>query len=360
MAEIVLSKVGKVYPNGQSAVIDLDLTIHDKEFLVLVGPSGCGKSTILRMIAGLEDISTGVLTIGGRVANDLEPKDRDLAMVFQSYALYPHMTVAENIGFPLRLAKVEKVEIDKAVREAARILELGPYLDRKPAQLSGGQRQRVAMGRAIVRKTSVYLLDEPLSNLDAKLRDQTRSEMVDLQLRLGVTTVYVTHDQVEAMTMGHRVAVMKDGYLQQVAEPKVLYSKPVNTFVAAFIGTPAMNFIDADLTDDGLSVCGQSVPTTPKLQASLRKTSGSGLTLGIRPEHLVLAASGIPAQVTGVEWLGSDALVRARFEDKGQQKTLVLRCDGETGVKRDERIHVNFDRGIHVFDDASNRIEDGN
>ncbi|MER2533702.1 MAG: sn-glycerol-3-phosphate ABC transporter ATP-binding protein UgpC [Rhizobiaceae bacterium] len=359
MAEIVLSNVGKVYPNGQSAVTDLNLTIRDKEFLVLVGPSGCGKSTILRMIAGLEDISSGTLTIGGRVANDLEPKDRDLAMVFQSYALYPHMTVAENIGFPLRLAKVDKGEIDRAVREAARILELGPYLDRRPAQLSGGQRQRVAMGRAIVRKTSVYLLDEPLSNLDAKLRDQTRSEMVDLQMRLGVTTVYVTHDQVEAMTMGHRVAVMKDGFLQQVAEPKVLYNKPVNAFVAAFIGTPAMNFLDAEFVDDQLVVAGKPVTVTDQARANLRTHTGTSLTLGVRPEHLALSDSGIGAEVSGVEWLGSDAIVRVRYSDRGAQKTLVLRCDGETGVKRGDIVHVHLGRGIHVFDEAGRRIEDG-
>ena len=241
MAEVVLEKIDKIYPNGFQAVTELSLDIADGEFLVLVGPSGCGKSTALRMIAGLEEISGGELRIGDRVVNDVEPKDRDIAMVFQNYALYPHMTVYDNIGFALKLAKVPKEEMDRRIREAARILELEENLDRKPGQLSGGQRQRVAMGRAIVRQPAAFLMDEPLSNLDAKLRVQMRAEIAALQRDLGVTTFYVTHDQVEAMTMGDRVAVIKDGVLQQVDTPQELYDNPTNVFVAAFIGSPSMN-----------------------------------------------------------------------------------------------------------------------
>ncbi len=252
MATVTLDKVNKVYENGFHAIHDLDLDIADQEFLVLVGPSGCGKSTALRMIAGLETITGGEMKIGEKVVNDVEPKDRDIAMVFQNYALYPHMTVYDNIGFALKLAKVPKDEIDKRVRQASKILELDANLDRKPGQLSGGQRQRVAMGRAIVRQPAAFLMDEPLSNLDAKLRVQMRAEIAALQRELAVTTVYVTHDQIEAMTMGDRVAVLKDGYLQQVDTPQRLYDKPDNVFVAAFIGSPSMNLYEAnlELTDD--------------------------------------------------------------------------------------------------------------
>ncbi len=248
MAAVTMNGVNKIYENGFHAIHDLDLEIEDKEFLVLVGPSGCGKSTALRMVAGLETISSGEMTIGDRVVNDVEPKDRDIAMVFQNYALYPHMSVYDNIGFALKLAKVPKDEIDRRVREAADVLELTSNLDRKPGQLSGGQRQRVAMGRAIVRQPSAFLMDEPLSNLDAKLRVQMRAEIAGLQRRLAVTTIYVTHDQIEAMTMGDRVAVLKDGYLQQVDTPQNLYDRPVNLFVAAFIGSPSMNLCEAQIT----------------------------------------------------------------------------------------------------------------
>ena len=251
MATVTLDDVNKVYDNGFQAIYDLSLDIADSEFLVLVGPSGCGKSTALRMVAGLESITSGELRIGDRVVNDVEPKDRDIAMVFQNYALYPHMTVFDNIGFALKLARVPKPEIDSRVRKAAAILELEPYLDRKPGQLSGGQRQRVAMGRAIVRQPAAFLMDEPLSNLDAKLRVQMRAEIARLQRDLAVTTIYVTHDQVEAMTMGDRVAVLKDGYLQQVDTPQHLYDEPTNVFVAAFIGSPSMNLYEGVLTLDG-------------------------------------------------------------------------------------------------------------
>ena len=248
MATVVLDDVNKVYDNGFQAIHDLSLEIADSEFLVLVGPSGCGKSTALRMIAGLETITSGTMSIGDRVVNDVQPKDRDIAMVFQNYALYPHMTVFDNIGFALKLAKVPKAEINERVRKAASVLELEPWLDRKPGQLSGGQRQRVAMGRAIVRQPKAFLMDEPLSNLDAKLRVQMRAEIASLQRNLGVTTVYVTHDQVEAMTMGDRVAVLKDGFLQQVDTPQNLYDHPTNVFVAAFIGSPSMNLYESSVT----------------------------------------------------------------------------------------------------------------
>src|SRR6187401_752710 len=251
MATVQMENVNKIYENGFHAIHDLSLDIADQEFLVLVGPSGCGKSTALRMVAGLETITGGVMKIGDRVVNDVQPKDRDIAMVFQNYALYPHMTVADNIGFALKLARVPKDEIKRRVTQAAHILELEQYVDRKPGQLSGGQRQRVAMGRAIVRQPSAFLMDEPLSNLDAKLRVQMRAEISELQRNLGVTTIYVTHDQVEAMTMGDRVAVLKDGYLQQVDTPQNLYDDPINVFVAAFIGSPSMNLYEGTITLNG-------------------------------------------------------------------------------------------------------------
>ena len=251
MASLSLEHVGKKYPNGYEGVKDFNLEIADKEFIIFVGPSGCGKSTTLRMIAGLEDITSGTLKIDGRVVNDVEPKDRDIAMVFQTYALYPHMTVYENMAFPLKLRKVDADTIDKAVREAARILDLEKLLDRKPSALSGGQRQRVAMGRAIVRAPKVYLMDEPLSNLDAKLRVQMRAEISKLHDRLGATIIYVTHDQTEAMTLGTRIVVMKDGVMQQVDTPTKLYNEPCNLFVAGFIGSPQMNFIDVKVSEKG-------------------------------------------------------------------------------------------------------------
>ena len=254
MANIELEGVSKVYPNGFLAVEEIDLNVSDGEFMVLVGPSGCGKTTLLRMVAGLEEITGGTLRIGGKVVNDLGPKERDIAMVFQNYALYPHMTVGENIGFALKLRKMPKDEIDRRVKEAASVLGLAEWIDRKPGQLSGGQRQRVAMGRAIVREPSVFLMDEPLSNLDAKLRVQMRAEVSRIQRRLAVATLYVTHDQVEAMTMGDRVAVLRSGVLQQCADPQALYDRPANIFVAAFIGSPAMNLYEAVLAPGATSL----------------------------------------------------------------------------------------------------------
>ena len=324
MATVELEKVNKVYENGFHAIHDLSLEIVDGEFLVLVGPSGCGKSTALRMIAGLETISGGEMKIGERVVNDVEPKDRDIAMVFQNYALYPHMTVYDNIGFALKLAKVPKDEIESRVGEAARILELGEQLDKKPGQLSGGQRQRVAMGRAIVRQPAAFLMDEPLSNLDAKLRVQMRAEIAALQRELGVTTFYVTHDQIEAMTMGDRVAVIKDGYLQQVDSPQNLYDRPVNVFVAAFIGSPSMNLYDASLTvrDDGgvIQLGSQSLALSPESLAgrpALRNYDGKRVVVGIRPEDFDDAALApnlsegavLTAPVTLIEALGSEIMV---------------------------------------------------
>lgn len=291
MAEIVLDHVSKSYPDGAVAVQDLNITIADGEFLILVGPSGCGKTTTLNMIAGLEDISSGELRIGGERVNEKAPKDRDIAMVFQSYALYPHMTVRQNIAFPLTLAKMPKPEIAQKVAETAKTLDLTDFLDRKPSQLSGGQRQRVAMGRAIVRHPKAFLMDEPLSNLDAKLRVQMRGEIARLQKRLGTTTVYVTHDQTEAMTLGDRVVVMHSGVAQQIGTPDELYEHPANLFVAGFIGSPAMNFFPATLTPIGLTLPFGEVMLTPEIQEVIAQHPTPGnVIVGVRPEHLSDAA----------------------------------------------------------------------
>jgi len=291
MAEIVLDHVSKSYPDGATAVHDLNLTIADGEFLILVGPSGCGKTTTLNMIAGLEDISSGELRIGGERVNEKAPKDRDIAMVFQSYALYPHMTVRQNIAFPLTLAKMKKSEIEQKVSETAKTLDLTDFLDRKPSQLSGGQRQRVAMGRAIVRHPKAFLMDEPLSNLDAKLRVQMRGEIARLQKRLGTTTVYVTHDQTEAMTLGDRVAVMHSGVAQQIGTPDELYEHPANLFVAGFIGSPAMNFFPATLTPVGLTLPFGEVMLKPETRDLIAQhPTPDNVIVGVRPEHLSDAA----------------------------------------------------------------------
>ena len=330
MATVTLDSVNKVYDNGFQAIHDLSLDIADSEFLVLVGPSGCGKSTALRMVAGLESITSGELRIGDRVVNDVEPKDRDIAMVFQNYALYPHMTVYDNIGFALKLARVPKPEIDSRVRKAAAILELEPYLDRKPGQLSGGQRQRVAMGRAIVRQPAAFLMDEPLSNLDAKLRVQMRAEIARLQRDLAVTTIYVTHDQVEAMTMGDRVAVLKDGYLQQVGAPQHLYDEPTNVFVAAFIGSPSMNLYEgvahARRRRSSVQIGAQRVALAPEAlekRPALQSYDGQRVVVGIRPEDFEDAAVAtdappdrrMKATVRLVEALGSELMVHFELDD---------------------------------------------
>ncbi|MDA8061857.1 MAG: sn-glycerol-3-phosphate ABC transporter ATP-binding protein UgpC [Actinomycetota bacterium] len=326
MATITLEQVSKVYPNGFKAVKEVDLDVADGEFMVLVGPSGCGKTTLLRMIAGLEDISGGALKIGDRVVNDLGPKERDIAMVFQNYALYPHMTVADNIGFALKLRKLPKAEIERKVKEAASILGLTEWIDRKPGQLSGGQRQRVAMGRAIVREPAVFLMDEPLSNLDAKLRVQMRAEVSRIQRRLGVATVYVTHDQVEAMTMGDRVAVMRDGILQQCADPQTLYDRPDNIFVGAFIGSPAMNLFEATLDPGatGLALGSQRIELSEAVRVAHPALAGYGgrpVVVGLRPEHLPAAGDGpssnvIEGDVDLVEALGSELLVHFTVDAK--------------------------------------------
>jgi multiple sugar transport system ATP-binding protein len=324
MAEVILDKVNKKYENGFHAVKDLDLEIADGEFLVLVGPSGCGKSTALRMIAGLEDISTGTLRIGDRVVNTLSPRDRDIAMVFQSYALYPHMSVADNISYGLRIRRMDKAEIDRRVKKAAQMLELGPLLDRRPKQLSGGQRQRVAMGRAIVREPQVFLMDEPLSNLDAKLRVQMRAEIAQVQHDLNVTTIYVTHDQVEAMTMGDRVALMKTGVLQQVGHPQHLYDHPDNIFVAGFIGSPPMNLAIGRVERDGddyVVVLGAARlrlhPAVPQQRPALQSYVGQPVAVGIRSEDMEDARlvrdaerdSHLNATVALIEALGAQIMV---------------------------------------------------
>ena len=306
-----------------SVIKDFNLEVADKEFMVFVGPSGCGKSTNLRMLAGLEEISEGDILIGDRVVNDVPPKDRDIAMVFQSYALYPHMSVYDNMAFGLKLRKMPKAEIDRRVKEASDILGLGNLLDRKPKALSGGQRQRVAVGRAIVREPDVFLMDEPLSNLDAKLRAQTRAELIDLHERLGGTVVYVTHDQIEAMTMADRVAIMANGALHQVGTPDDVYDRPANTFVAGFIGTPPMNLMDGVATSDGVEVAGA------KLDATHQLAVGAPVVVGIRPEHLVLSDDGLAMEVKAVEWLGYESLITADLVDVGAAQRSA-RGDGDT------------------------------
>ena len=346
MAGIELRGINKVYGNGFHALYDLSFDIRDGEFMVFVGPSGCGKSTALRMIAGLESISSGELRICGRVVNDADPKDRDIAMVFQSYALYPHKTVRENIAFPLLMAGLPESEITSRVDEAARILELTALLDRKPALLSGGQRQRVAMGRAIVRKPAAFLMDEPLSNLDAKLRVQMRAEIAGLQRRLKVTTIYVTHDQVEAMTMGDRVAVMKGGVLQQVDTPQNLYNRPENVFIAAFIGSPSMNLYGAVLNGTTLTLGSNSFSIPDRVferRPSLTCASSRQVIVGIRPEHMNDAtirpsSVEISAPVTLVEALGSESMVHldvdAPWVDAGDPDAVAGIGDKKTAVAR--------------------------
>ncbi|HEU4334636.1 MAG TPA: sn-glycerol-3-phosphate ABC transporter ATP-binding protein UgpC [Candidatus Eisenbacteria bacterium] len=364
MAGVTLRNVSKNF--GKTKVIErFDLEIQDEEFMVLVGPSGCGKSTALRMIAGLEEVTGGEILIGDRVVNDLPPKERDIAMVFQSYALYPHMTVRENLAFGLKIRKMPQDQVDRLVAEAARILDIEPLLDRRPKELSGGQRQRVAVGRAIVRKPSVFLFDEPLSNLDAKLRIQMRAEISKLQQALKVTTVYVTHDQVEAMTMGRRIAVLNAGILQQVGSPLEVYEKPVNVFVANFIGTPPMNFVPATTADQGatLRAVRFSIPTPASWRASVGAADGRRLILGIRPEKLTIAEGGdggdggaaagvVPVVVEVLELLGNEVIFHGRAGDD----VLIAKTAPRRAPQIGSTVSLRFDlEALHLFDAETER-----
>jgi multiple sugar transport system ATP-binding protein len=351
MATVTYQKASRSYPGAVRPAVDaLDLSIGDGEFLVLVGPSGCGKSTSLRMLAGLEDVDSGHVFIGERDVTDLPPKQRDIAMVFQNYALYPHMTVYDNMAFALKLRRTPKDEIDRRVREAATLLQLEPFLARKPKALSGGQRQRVAMGRALVREPQVFLMDEPLSNLDAKLRVQTRSQIAAMQAQTGVTTVYVTHDQVEAMTMGHRVAVLLDGVLQQVDTPRALYDRPSNVFVAGFIGSPAMNIKTVPLTAHGARFVDMVLPLT---RAQVADAADASVTIGFRPEDCDLVPEGhggMPILVDLVEELGSDAYVYGHADIDGSSERFIVRVDGRNTPRLGEHVNVKPRTGhVHAF-----------
>ena len=347
MATVKFDNASRTYPGNDKPSVDkFSIDIADGEFLVLVGPSGCGKSTALRMLAGLEEVNVGDIWIGDRNVTDLSPKDRDVAMVFQNYALYPHMTVADNMGFALKIAGVNKSEIAKRVADAAKILDLGEFLERKPKALSGGQRQRVAMGRAIVRQPQVFLMDEPLSNLDAKLRVSTRTQIASLQRRLGVTTVYVTHDQIEAMTMGDRVAVLKDGLLQQCDTPRRMYDHPDNVFVAGFIGSPAMNLFDVPVVEGGVKFGSSIHPLSRELLAG----AGKEVTLGVRPEDLTVNTDGrgLAVTVEVVEELGADAYIYgSTTESAGDIKPIIVRVDGRTPPEKGTIVHLS-PKGEHV------------
>jgi len=352
MASVTFDKATRLYPGSTRPAVDkIDLEVADGEFLVLVGPSGCGKSTTLRMLAGLEEVNDGNIFIGDRNVTDIPPKDRDIAMVFQNYALYPHMTVAENMGFALKIAGVGKDERATRVLEAAKLLDLEPYLNRKPKALSGGQRQRVAMGRAIVRQPQVFLMDEPLSNLDAKLRVQTRTQIASLQRRLGVTTVYVTHDQTEALTMGDRIAVLKDGLLQQVGTPRDLYEAPENVFVAGFIGSPAMNLFSADVVDRGVRFGSALVNVERNV---LQGAHGSQVTIGVRPEDLIVSTTqgeGLEVTVDLVEELGADGYLYGHSDLGGTRTDIVARVDGRLHPNAGDRVYLLPQPGhIHTFD----------
>ena len=362
MATISFQDACRQYPGATTNAVDnLNLEIGDGEFMVLVGPSGCGKSTSLRMLAGLEEVTAGKILIGDRDVTHLPPKDRDIAMVFQNYALYPHMSVADNMGFALKMAGVSKDERDKRVREAAELLGLSELLDRKPKAMSGGQRQRVAMGRAIVRSPQVFCMDEPLSNLDAKLRVTTRTQIAALQQRLGVTTVYVTHDQVEAMTMGDRVAVMKAGILQQVDTPLALYDSPANLFVAGFIGSPAMNLLEGKLSETGAIINGHPFPVP--VTAEDRAANSGSVTVGVRPEALRVAESGkegIPVKVTLVEELGADAYLYGITDDAEGATELtagtnvIVRVEARRQFEKGDTVYVTSDpKNVHVFNTES-------
>ena len=370
MSTVSLKNIYKIYDNSVTAVSDFNLEIADKEFIVLVGPSGCGKSTTLRMVAGLEEISKGELYIDGKLVNDVEPKDRDIAMVFQSYALYPHMTVRENMEFPLKLKKVPKEEIQQRVDQAAEILGITQYLDRKPKALSGGQRQRVAIGRAIVREPKVLLMDEPLSNLDAKLRNQMRAEIIKLRQRINTTFVYVTHDQTEAMTLGDRIVIMKDGFVQQIGTPQEVFEKPINIFVAGFIGTPQMNFFNARLEKKGgdysVEYAGASFPLDGEMSAKLagKGQQSADVILGVRPEHIAVqkdpSASAIEASIEVSELMGSEQYLHATVEG-GQEvvirtPTVELPAEYRGGVPYGTKLRFTFSPSlIHLFDPESEK-----
>ena len=382
MAEIVLDQVTKRYPDGTVAVDRVDIAIDDGEFFILVGPSGCGKSTLLNMLVGLESVTEGEIRLDGRVINGLDPKDRNMAMVFQSYALYPHMSVRENMAFPLKLAKLPRGDIDRRVTDTAAMLDLTELLDRRPRSLSGGQRQRVAMGRALVREPKAFLLDEPLSNLDAQLRHQTRSEIARLQRRLGITTVYVTHDQTEAMTLGDRIALLRQGWVQQVGTPQELYQRPANTFVAQFVGSPAMNLLPAKVHGGALRLPIGDIPVE-RLDHFTCPADGQELIIGLRPEHIVLVPSGaeppagqprFAAKVQLIEWLGADLFIEvdaSERKENGQPSwlapgesvsswdksgQLVIRADPMLDLGRGDSVVFCVDpAAIHLFDAESGR-----
>lgn len=362
MANLKLEHIDKIYPNGVQAVFDFNLDINDKEFIVFVGPSGCGKSTTLRMIAGLEEISEGTLYIDGEVMNEVSPKDRNIAMVFQNYALYPHMTVFDNMAFGLKLQKVDKKEIKKKVDKAAEMLELTNLLDRKPAALSGGQRQRVALGRAIVRDADIFLMDEPLSNLDAKLRVQMRTEISKIHDQLNTTTIYVTHDQTEAMSMASRIVVMKDGYIQQVGTPEEIYDKPANIFVANFIGSPPMNFFNGRVKDNLIIVGNENIPLTSEQITALKPYQDKEIIVGIRPESFKVnmenpSSKSMKAIIENIEMLGDESILYANAREAASQ--IAVKAQGKfKGIAKGDEINldINLDE-VHLFDkDTSMRI----
>jgi multiple sugar transport system ATP-binding protein len=363
MASVTFEDATCQYHGHEAPAVDrLNLAVEDGEFLVLVGPSGCGKSTSLRMLAGLEQVTAGRILIGDDDITNVDPRDRDIAMVFQNYALYPHMTVADNMGFALKIAGTPKSEIAERVGEAARMLELESYLDRKPKALSGGQRQRVAMGRAIVRQPRAFLMDEPLSNLDAKLRVQTRAQIAELQRRLGATTVYVTHDQVEAMTMGDRVAVLNDGVLQQCATPREMYARPANLFVAGFLGSPSMNLLELPVTDGGVRFGDTTVPVA---RTALQSTNSDRVILGVRPEDLQISHHGLEFDVAVVEELGADAYAYGRADIEGPEiehnQSLVARVDWRRPPRNGDRVRLALvaEHSLHLFDPATGqRLQD--
>ena len=372
MATVSLKNIFKIYDGNVTAVSDFNLEIADKEFIVLVGPSGCGKSTTLRMVAGLEEITKGELRIDDKLVNDVEPKDRDIAMVFQSYALYPHMTVRENMAFPLKLRKMDKAEIARRVNQAAETLDITQYLDRKPKALSGGQRQRVAIGRAIVREPKVLLMDEPLSNLDAKLRNQMRAEIIKLRQRINTTFIYVTHDQTEAMTLGDRIVIMKDGFIQQIGTPQQVFESPVNLFVAGFIGTPQMNFFHARLEKSGegylIRCMGAAIPVTADMASKLaaKGRESTDVILGVRPEHISLQAdpaSSITCTVEVSELMGSEFYLHGTVGEGAEQQNLVMRVQTgdlpevyRSGVPFGTKLNFTFHSHlVHLFDPATER-----